>query len=512
MAKTTGIFGTLAVVAASALVVGASPALAQGQTALRVAMNADPDVLDMTQSTNPPQGFATMSNVYDSLDNQNAKGDIIPGLATSWDIKDGGKVIVFHLRHGVKFQSGDPMTADDVVWSHYRQLKKAPFYGGFARFITKVEAVDPYTVKYTFKQPDAQYLPVHPMIVASKKYYDRVGEAEFAKHPVGTGPYKIVDYKPAQYLDLAAWKGYWGTAPQIQSAHFVFIQDDNTRVARLQAGEADLIMATPYSAYDQLKSAGYNLVKLPVHPTQSIQFQFANVHTPWHDVRIRQAMAYAIDKDAIVKGLLHGVPYDYPRLMPGELGYDPNLMNYNYDPAKARQLENEAGYANGFNMPLYYSAGVYYGTEETAEAVALYLKQNLNITSKVQGLQMIELLQTIGRSAHSPTAQYVAVAGLPVANLPTPLEGVSLAYYGKSPFSLYHNSELDAVFEKAEALLDPAKEAPLIKKMMEIEQQDLPTITLWQYVDVYAMKKNISYTAGLHGLEVVYLPWVHETM
>jgi peptide/nickel transport system substrate-binding protein len=346
------------------------------------------------------------------------------------------------------------------------------------------------------------------MIVASKKYYDRVGEAEFTKHPAGTGPYKIVDYKPAQYLDLAAFDGYWGKKPAIAKAHFVFIGDDNTRVAKLQANEVDLIMAAPYAAYDQLKSAGFTLVKLPVHPTQSIQFQFTNTHTPWHDVRIRQAMAYAIDKNAIVKGLLHGVPTAYPRLSPDEVGYDPNLKDYKYDPAKARQLENEAGYANGFSMPLYFSSGVYFGTQETAEAVALYLKQNLNVTTKVQGIQMIQLLQLIGRSNRDPKAEYVAVAGLPVANLPTPLEGVSLAYYGKSPFSLYHNSELDAVFEKAEALLDPAKQAPYIKQMMAIEQDDLPTITLWQYVDVYAMKKGITYNAGIHGLEVVNLTWV----
>jgi peptide/nickel transport system substrate-binding protein len=505
-----GIFATMAVIAAGTLAIAAGSA--QAQNTLRVAMNADPDVLDMTQSTNPPQGLATLTNVYEGLWSFNASGAKIPGLVTSYEASPDGKVLTLHLRQGVKFQSGDPFTSADVLWSHERQLKKAPFYGGFMRFVDHMSAPDDYTVKVFFKQIDAQYYAVPAMIVASKTYYDRVGEKEFSTHPVGTGPYKIVDYKPAQYLDLAAFDGYWGGKPKIASARFVFVSDDNTRVAKLQAGEVDMIMATPYSAYDQLKSAGFNEVKLPVHPTQSVQFQFTNTHTPWHDVRIRQAMAYAIDKDAIVKGLLHGVPYDYPRLMPGELGYDPNLMDYKYDPAKARQLEDEAGYANGFNMPLYYSSGVYFGTQETAEAVALYLKQNLNVTSKVQGIQLIQLLQLIGRSARDPKAEYVAVAGLPVANLPTPLEGVSLAYYGKSPFSLYHNSALDVVFEEAEATLDPAKQAPLIAKMMQIEQEDLPTMTLWQYVDVYAMKKNLGYTPGIHGLEVVYLPWVHEQM
>ncbi len=502
----------VSVAAAAALAYSlAIPAMAADQKPLRVAMNADPDVLDMTVSTNPPQGLATMVNVYEGLVRGDAEGHTIPSLAEAWDVLDGGKTIVMHLRHGVKFQSGDPFTSADVLWSHERMSKKTWFYAlSFAKFITKVEALDPYTVKWTFKQPDAQFLLVPALIVASKTYFDRVGEKEFTKHPVGTGPYKIVDYKPAEYLDLTRFDDYWGTKPQIKDAHFVFVQDDNTRVAKLQAGEVDLIMATPYSAYDQLKGQGFTEIKLPVHPTQSIQMQLTNPHSPWHDLRVRKAMAYAIDRDALVKGLLHGMPTDYPRLMPDENGYDPNLIDYKYDPAKARQLLSEAGYANGFSMPLYYSSGVYFGTVETAEAVALYLKQNLNITSKVQGIQLIQLLQMLGRIARDPKAEYVGVAGLPIANLPTPIEGVALAYSGM--FAMYKNDKLDALLAKADSLLDVKEQAPYIKQMMELEQEDLSTITLWQYVDVYAMRKGIEYAPLRHGLEVVYLPMVKETM
>jgi peptide/nickel transport system substrate-binding protein len=502
----------IAIIAAVGALALAGSAFAQDQKPLLIGINADPDVLDMTQSTNPPQGLATLTNVYDGLWSFNPDGSKYPGLVESFDTSEDGKLITLHLRHGVKFQSGDDFTSKDVLWSHERQLKKAPFYGGFVRFIDHMEAPDDYTVKVAFKQVDAQFLAVPAMIVASKSYYDRVGEDEFKNHPVGTGPYKIAQYVPAQYLDLTAFDGYWGKKPIIKNARFVFVKDDNTRLAKLQAGEVDMIMATPYAAYDELQKAGFTLVKLPVHPTQSIQFQFTNTKTPWHNVKIRQAIAYAIDCDAIVKGLLHNVPVHYPRLVPGELGYDPDLMDYKYDPKKAKQLAAEAGYPNGWNMPLYFSSGVYFGTQETAEAVALYLKQNLNVTSRVQGIELMQLLQLIGKSNRDPNAEYVAVAGLPVANLPTPLEGVSLAYYGKSPFSLYHNNELDEAFEKAEATLDPAKQAPLIKRMMEIEQADLPTITLWQYVDVYAMKKGVNYIPGQHGLEVVYLPWVSAQM
>ena len=140
--------------------------------------------------------------------------------------------------------------------------------------------------------------------------------------------------------------------------------------------------------------------------------------------------------------------------------------------------------------------------------MALYLKQNLNVTTKVQGIQLMQLLQMLGRIARDPKAEYVGVAGLPVANLPTPLEGVSLAYSGM--FAMYKNDKLDALLAKADSLLDVKQQEPLIKEMMKIEQEDLSTITLWQYVDVYAMKKGIEYTPMRHGLEVVFLPLVTD--
>jgi len=161
-------------------------------------------------------------------------------------------------------------------------------------------------------------------------------------------------------------------------------------------------------------------------------------------------------------------------------------------------------------MPLYYSTGVYFGTQETTEAVALYLKQNLNITTKTQGIELIQLLQMIFKSAGDPKAEYVAVAGLPVANLATALEGIGLAYYGKAFGALYDDPALDKLYEEGNSKLNVADQAPYIKQIMALEQKDLSTITLWQYVDVYAMKKGISYTPGLHNLEIVYLPWVHE--
>ncbi len=496
----------VAALAATSLTIGTNHAVAQELT---VATNAEPDVLD-TAKSGSPQGFTTLNNVYESLNWQDVNGNTIPALAESWDILDGGKVVVFHLRHGATFHSGDPVTAQDVVWTHERYLKYGRFYVGIARYIDRVEATDDYTVKITFKQPDAEFLAIHPILVESKKYFDRVGEAEFTKHPVGTGPYKIVNYVPGQYLDLEAYDKYWGPKPQIKKARFYFVQDANTRLAKLRAGEVDLMMATPYTVVDDLQKAGFTIAKLTSQPTTSIQFQLKNPNVPWHDLRVRQAISHAIDRKAIIKGLLHGVPVSYPRLLPGETGYDPNLKGDDYDPAKARQLMKEAGYPNGFDMPFYVQTGIFFGMEETAEAVTLYLKQNINVTTHAQGLGLAELIGKIFASGRDPNAKFVAIGGYPIASLPTPLWGIGLAFYGKNPAALNNNPEIDRLFDQAEATFDLAKQAPLISQIMAQEQKDHYIITLWDYVGVYAMKKNVTYTPGQRGLEILYLPWAHK--
>jgi peptide/nickel transport system substrate-binding protein len=505
-----GAFLVVAALTAAALAIGTNEATAQDK-ALSVATNAEPDVLDPAKSGSP-QFFTTLWNVFEGFTWQNLDGDMTPALAESWDILDGGKIIVIHLRPGVTFQSGDPLTAQDVVWTYQRYLKYARFFVGISRYIDRVEAVDDHTVKFIFKQPDAEFLPIHPLLITSKAYYDRVGEAEFAKHPVGTGPYKVVNYVPGQYLDLEAYDKYWGPKPQVKKARFYFVPDDQTREAKLKAGEVDLMTDAPYPDVAPLEKAGFKIAKLVCQPTPSIQFQLKNPNTPWHDLRVRQAIAYAIDKKAIVKGLLHGVPVHYPRLLPGEVGYDPNLMRYEYDPAKARMLMKEAGYPNGFTMPFYIQTGIFFGMAETAEAVTLYLKQNLNITTQSQGLGLAELIGKIFASGRDPSARFVAIGGYPIASLPTPLWGIGLAFYGKNPTALYDDPEIDELFGKAEGTFDLVQQAPYISKIMSLEQKDLYIITLWDYVADYAMKHNLTYTPGRRNLDIVYLPWVHEKM
>ena len=497
----------LAACAAAGLAIGAARAQGAAGGAARpltIATNADPDVLDLTESRDPPTTIATMNNVYEGLIGNNPDGTRYPALATSWDIADGGRTITFHLRRGVKFHSGDAFTAQDVVFSHERELAKAPFYKGDARSIERVETPDDFTVVFHFKQPDAEFIPVHALVIVSKAYHDRVGEEQFTRQPSGTGPYRFVDYTAAEHLTLAAYDGYWGPQPQIRRATFVFAKEDTTRVAKLRAGEVDMVMDTPYSAVADLRKAGFRTMVLPVHPTMGFQFQFANEKAPWHDRRVREAMAHAVDAGAIVKGLLHGLPPHWAMLGPGELGYDAGLEPWRYDPALAKKLMAEAGYPNGFRMPLYYWAGTYSGQQETTEAVALYLKA-IGIETKVQGLEGVQLLGLIRKSKDDPNALYVAVAGLPVANLPDPTQGMQLAFFSGSPFALGKDAAFDKAFLAALGTVEDAKRAPLIEAAIRIEHDDLMTIPLWDYVSVYAMNKIYDYKPTVRGLDMLVL-------
>ena len=468
------------------------PATAENKSRMLViAANAEPDTLDLAMTREGPSAYPILENMTERLVGEFTDGKYVSTLAT-WELSADGKEIVFRLKPGIKFQSGDALTAGDIVFAYNRAKAKAPMFLRHARFVDTITAVDDLTVKLRFQRPDVGFIPWRGLLVESKAYFDRVGEQEFVTHPVGTGPYKIVDYKPGDHLDLARFDGYWGKKPAVEKARFVFIKDDTTRVAKLRAGEVDMIMNTPYNDVGPLEAEGFHTRKLAAFPSVSIQFQVANPKVPWADVRVRRAIAEAIDAEAIVKGLFHGLPERYPRLAPGELGYDPTLKNYPYDPADAKKLLAAAGYPNGFKMPFYSWAGTYYGFKETTEAVALYLKA-VGIDVRVTALDAPKYMDKVRSVARDSNGEFVGIATLPMANLADPTEPLSV-YYSGSAFSIYRNPQLDAAIDRTLVELDPAKRAEDIKAAFRIMQDQVATIVVWDSVSVYAMKRDIDYT------------------
>jgi peptide/nickel transport system substrate-binding protein len=265
----------------------------------------------------------------------------------------------------------------------------------------------------------------------------------------------------------------------------------------LLAGEADIVMETPFAKVGEVKNAGFKIVMAPAHPSCSLQFHTENPNVPWHDRRVRLAIAMAIDTESIVRDLFHGVPGHYARIAPWELGYDPGLKPYPFDVKKAKQLMAEAGYARGFKMPLYYITGRAAGQRETAEVVSVFLKA-IGIDCDVEGLETIKIMQRVMNEwAHNPEGVFAGISTHPMAHQPDPTNPLDMVFWSQSRASMTHVPGLDEIHEKLRATMGDARRGELIKQAMKLVHDYVPSILLWANNSVLSMKPNIDYAPTL---------------
>jgi peptide/nickel transport system substrate-binding protein len=444
--------------------------------------------------------YPVVSNYGEYLIDKAPNGDLRPGLATSWKMSPDGKEIEFTLRKGVKFHSGDIFTAKDVEFSFDRGKTKNPTTRTRLNLMERFEVIDDYHLKIHFKTPDVTFIPNRAggAVIVSKTYYDRVGEEKFVKNPVGTGPYKFARYVPGECVDIERFDDYWSEKPSVKEARFYFVPEDATRLAKLKSGEVDLITNCPYpSVKDVENTPGLKIVKLSTnHPTASVIFSIPNSKVPWHDRRVRLAMAYAIDWKTIVDKVLYGIPNHWVFLDPRELGYDSNLKPYAYDPRRARELLSEAGYPKGFDLKLYWViSGGFPMAREGAESVASYFEA-VGIRTKLIGEEWAAA-QARRRSAKVSEAalnvEYVSFLSEGRSGGSDPSYNLDLFYTKGGGFSVYSNPEIEKLTAEAKATVDDLKRGELIKKAVRIIHEDVATIPVFNTVAVYAMKTNIEF-------------------
>ncbi|MDD7970927.1 ABC transporter substrate-binding protein [Roseinatronobacter alkalisoli] len=468
-----------------------------------VAVAEEPDTLDMTSTAHAPGARVSLENITEGLWSTATDGALTSTVA-DWEISDDGLEIVFRIRDGITFHSGDPLTAEDVLFSHNRMLENAPQYARRARALDAVDVVDERTVRFTFHTPDAGMMPSRSLSIVSKAYFDRVGETQFMRHPVGTGPYEFVSYTPGTQLVLKRYDNYHGDLPQVEHATLRYVREAGTRLAQLQAGEVGMVMDIPYPDVPRLEADGFRMEYLAAHPTIAIQFHNLNPDVPWYDVRVRKAMAHAVDRQSIIDGLLAGVPEVTATVAEGELGHDPTITPYAYDPDRARELLAEAGYPDGFDLPLDIWGGGFAGLRETAEAASLYLRE-LGINVEVQTLDAAQFLGKIRNVSGDPEGVYVGISALPYANQSDPIEALNVAYTSRSPFTPFRDDRLDQYIDEANALLDPDARGEVLKKAFGLMHEEAAVIPLWNFVAVYAMDSGVRFTPTEKFFPVVML-------
>jgi peptide/nickel transport system substrate-binding protein len=472
-----------------------------------VAISLEPQTMDPSSSKFAPLNYPVLANMYDALVSQNDTGQPDPARAVAtWTILDDGMVVEFKIKEGVKFHSGDALTSADVLFSHERYMANNPEYAGYmSQGFDKIEAVDDQTVKFYFKTPNVLFLyaAAPHLYLVSKAYFDKVGEQEFVAKPVGTGPYKFVEWKTGEYLDLVRNDDYWGAKPVVKMGHMVFVPDAVTRVQMLQAGEVDLVDTTPWDQVKPLEQAGYNVAILDSAPSICVQFHTKNPNVPWADVRVREAIGLAIDKEAVQQDIFYGVPGLNAWPADWEVGHNPDLLPMPYDLEKAKQLMADAGFAGGFEMPLVYPA---MGMEpkQAAEAVSLYLKE-LGITCNVQALEMGQLMESMRKWSADPAAEVVFIMSPVMRGSPDPIIGLQRQFYSKNPMGVYANAEVDAAIEEGIATYDNTRRGELISDAYGNIYKDIAVAPIVAGVTAYATAKNLTFTPAAQDPAVIYL-------
>jgi peptide/nickel transport system substrate-binding protein len=455
-----------------------------------VATSAEPVLLDPHRAT---ERFTSifLTNIFDSLLSRGTDLAISPNLATSW-VQVQPDVWQFELREGVTFHNGEPFNAAAVKFTIDRFID--PEFNSpqatHVRTVTGAEVIDEYTVNIHTNGPDALLLARMSElfgVILPPQYIAEVGDDGFAAHPIGTGPWKFVEWAKNERIVLEAFDDYWQGRPEVDRLVLRPIPEAASRIASLIAGEVDLIDAVPYVLIPQLETYP-NLEVLPVGTSRVFFLVLDTTKPPFDDVRVRQALNFALDVESIVAGVARGQGWPVATfVVPGSTGYDPTIEAYPYDPERARELLAEAGYPDGIVVDFDSFTGSIADHAVLAEAIAGQIsdagfRTNLTIRDFSVFAPMRASLNTAPMYAYSYGNWALDVAAI-AASL---VQGHS-GYY-------YTSSEVTALIDQANQEMDPQERNRLLSEVQRIFKEDAPYAYLYQHSAVYAKNENLEFT------------------
>ena len=307
-----------------------------------------------------------LASLYSTLVKTDPTGAIVCDAAESYEQVDD-TTWHFTLRQDVYFTNGDQMTANDVAYtinSLRDSEKNYALSGDFSFMQVEVLGDFEFNIITDYAFPSLP-LRLNYIKIIPADYVEEVGDEGFAEAPIGSGPFKFVSWTKDQSVVLEKNPDYYGEVPQIDQLIFEVIPEAADRVAALQAGEVDIICNVPTTQAEYLQSLdGITVVGQPSTRVVWLQFNLVGEETPLDDIRVRQAMNYAVDRDALIAGVLDGYAVKVASISTPEYeGYDPDVQGYTYDPDQARQLLADAGYADGFTIECSVSPGLLNGTD-----------------------------------------------------------------------------------------------------------------------------------------------------
>jgi peptide/nickel transport system substrate-binding protein len=322
-----------------------------------------------TDPLNPRNGNGDIfayNLIYSGLVRSDPTGQtnkIVPSLSDRWTVSPDGKTYTFHLRQGIKFSNGQPVTSEDVAWTlnRFGNPKINGIMSAVAIGFGNATAVDPSTVKVQLTKPIASFLyniSIWPAFILPKNLVEKEGNA-FYKHPVGTGPFMMKEFAKGSHITFARNPNYWEAGkPYLDSVRFNFVSDSNTRILALRAGDAHVMDVVPFSQVNSLradKSIVVQAAKVPLF----LGLWLNHLKAPFADLNVRQAMQYAINRPVLNKQIFAGLGTIPNSVLMGFSMDAPDsvVKPYGYDVAKAKQLMAKSKFPHGFSTTLQYPAG-----------------------------------------------------------------------------------------------------------------------------------------------------------
>jgi peptide/nickel transport system substrate-binding protein len=459
---------------------------------LVIGMSLDPGHLDPRVEAGGP-GWSIFSHMFDGFVFRDDRTNPIPWLVTKWE-QVSPTVLRWHLRKGVKFHNGEEFTAESVRFSLEQYAAPASRSPWKTRIgvIREYRIQDPLTVDLVTERPNRPLLRnITSAMALSPRAFREMAE-RFPTNPVGTGPMKFAEYRPGQHVVMQAHPGYWGRKPDFTQMRFRFIPENGTRMAALEAGEVMVVNNVPPDQIPRLR-ANPNL-RVITSPTNRVIFiALRTDRKPFNDKRVRQALNYGIDREAISKGIMGGLaPIAKAPLPESVFAAHPSLPPYPYDPERAKKLLAQAG-AAGAPFFLGVPNGRYLLDKQVGEAIAGYL-ETIGLQVKFESPLWSSFVNEVTKYEKSKYDGFMFGWGV-VTGEPDQLMGDHF-HSTAVKRTLYANPEVDRLINEARENFDEARVRAAYLRAQEIVWDECPWIWLLEQPDINAVNKRLKWAAG----------------
>jgi peptide/nickel transport system substrate-binding protein len=486
-----GLAGSLAAACGTATPSAPKPASVSSGTAptgtLTIVQGADVTSLD-PQQTQGGAPRAMIAAMFDQLVTLDWDYKIVPWVASSWKVLDD-RTWQFSLRKDVEFHTGEKLTAASVKWSIERFVdpKTKNIYADTLARVDHMDIVDDYRINLVTKEPYPGLIDAMAayLFLSPPQTMQQMGD-DYFKQPVGSGPYKFVEWSPGDRLvQAAADKPHFSGDPKISQVVWKTMTEGAARVTALRTAAADIINPVSPQETSQITSGGAQVLQAKGQGLMCLVMNAAS--GPLADKRVRQALNYAVDKDAIIKTLLGGIgePINGPLTYAHE-GFDASLPTpYPYDPEKAKALLAEAGLGGGFQVRFDTPNGRYVQDRQIAEAIAGQWRK-VGVDAQVNPLEWGNFLKEAQQKTWSLFLITQGSGGTQVL--------LSTCFHSKVkgiPWLGYENPRVDALIDQAGGTMDPAQRVQKYRDAVSIIRDEAPWVFLHQLYDVYGVSPRV---------------------